>query len=119
MDAHGLESLASSVSDELELLDSESKFNLGRSSQNVKLTLYGLTFSFPPRLYALLEDDDDLQEVEFVIGKADAPIDHPSNRPGVMSGENDPGNMPRERVNISDVLPQPLAPHKRTLRSSL
>ena len=53
------------------------------------------------------------------IGKAVAFIDHPSNLPGVISGEKSPGKIPREMVNINDVFPQPLDPHTRILRSSL
>ena len=115
----GLLSFASSSSEELELLDSMSKFNLGRSSQNVRLTLYGLTFSFPPWVYELFEELDDLVGEEAETGIADAPIDHPSNLPGVKSGENDPGKMPREIVNIKEVFPQPFDPHTKILRSSL
>ena len=112
-------SFVSSSSDELELLDSESRFNLGRSSQNVRLTLYGLTFSLPPWVYELFEEVDDLLGEEADTGIADAPIDHPSNLPGVKSGENDPGKMPREMVNIKEVFPQPFDPHTKILRSSL
>ena len=53
------------------------------------------------------------------IGKAVAFIDHPSNLPGVISGEKSPGKIPREMVNINEVFPQPLDPHTRILRSSL
>ena len=56
---------------------------------------------------------------EVDTGIADAPIDHPSNLPGVMSGENEPGNIPREIVNIKEVFPQPLAPQTKMLRSSV
>ena len=48
------------------------------------------------------EDEEDLVGEEADTGIADAPIDHPSNLPGVMSGENEPGNMPLEIVNIKD-----------------
>ena len=53
------------------------------------------------------------------IGNAVAFIDHPSNLPGVISGEKSPGKIPREMVKINDVFPQPLDPHTRILRSSL
>ena len=56
---------------------------------------------------------------EVDTGIADAPIDQPSNRPGVMSGENEPGKIPREIVNIREVFPQPLGPQTRILRSSV
>ena len=107
-----------SSSDELEV-QSSFKFNLGLSSQKVRLTLYGLFFSFPPWWFELRDDEEDFVGEEDVTGIADAPIDQPSNRPGVMSGENEPGKIPRDIVNIKEVFPQPLAPHTKIWRSSV